>query len=430
LNGHVDVPREAIGFEAFIVNGRYYGYFGIGPALLRIPLLLIFEHMDGLWSRAMMMLACTLSLICVYRLLLALRANNAPPARWQRLLDSLFVICAGIGSTNVFLVARSFTFHEAIMWGSTFALLFTCALVNYFRSGNTLSLVAAGAFTFMSFHCRATVGAGTLLALCVVAVVLAWRGFAKNEVARATLGFTPVAKPMQHALIAVTAIVLTLGTYFALNYAKFGTLSALPLQYYNLYVQAPTRMQVTSATQIHIENLPTGIATYCGWRGARFDRHFPWIYLSREPTLVGSPAIDVVEGFSTFPVSMPALTVLAFIGCVPLLRGASEAIRRFRLPAITLLLGGGISLMTVGITERYLHDLYPALMIFAAIGILAFGSGKYLPAKTALIALLTLISVACNCAFALVHQRVARWGVPAAKRAEFDRLQQRIDSFF
>src|SRR5438105_10491203 len=42
LQGHLDVPRSAIGVEAFTFEGKAYGYFGIGPALLRIPLVLMF----------------------------------------------------------------------------------------------------------------------------------------------------------------------------------------------------------------------------------------------------------------------------------------------------------------------------------------------------------------------------------------------------
>src|SRR5438477_2304930 len=53
ITGHLDVPREAIGFEAYMVNGKAYGYFGIAPALLRIPLLITFHQFDGLWSRLM-----------------------------------------------------------------------------------------------------------------------------------------------------------------------------------------------------------------------------------------------------------------------------------------------------------------------------------------------------------------------------------------
>src|SRR6266404_499333 len=33
LHGHLDVPRDAIGVEAFTFEGRAYGYFGIRPAL-------------------------------------------------------------------------------------------------------------------------------------------------------------------------------------------------------------------------------------------------------------------------------------------------------------------------------------------------------------------------------------------------------------
>src|SRR5678816_2232966 len=69
LHGHLDVPRSAIGTEAFTFEGKTYGYFGIAPALLRIPLVLVFPNMDGLWSRVMMLLAATISLICGYALL-------------------------------------------------------------------------------------------------------------------------------------------------------------------------------------------------------------------------------------------------------------------------------------------------------------------------------------------------------------------------
>ena len=84
--------------------------------------------------------------------------------------------------------------------------------------------------------------------------------------------------------------------------------------------------------------------------------------------MVGSRAIDVVESFSSVPVSMPALLLLAVAGCTPLVSGSSQVIRRARLPVLALLCGGGIVLATVGITERYLHDFYPSLILCAAVG--------------------------------------------------------------
>ena len=64
LHGRLDVPPGAIGFEAFIRDGKTYGYFGIAPALLRIPLVLLFNDMDGRWSRSLMLLGCFINLIC------------------------------------------------------------------------------------------------------------------------------------------------------------------------------------------------------------------------------------------------------------------------------------------------------------------------------------------------------------------------------
>jgi len=178
IEGRLDVPAAAIGSEAFTFQGKTYGYFGIGPALLRIPLVIASPKLDGLWSRMMMMIGCSINLICIYRIVRLIRRDKAVSLRSQRLLHSLFMLCAGIGSTNVFLLGRSFTYHEAIMWGGTFALLFAWALIKYFARPGYGSLALASFFAFMSFHCRPTVGAGALLAMCVLCTILIWRRIA------------------------------------------------------------------------------------------------------------------------------------------------------------------------------------------------------------------------------------------------------------
>ncbi len=65
----------AIGYEAFTFQGKTYGYFGIAPALLRIPLVIASAKMDGLWSRMMMMIACAINLICIYRIMRLIRTR-------------------------------------------------------------------------------------------------------------------------------------------------------------------------------------------------------------------------------------------------------------------------------------------------------------------------------------------------------------------
>jgi hypothetical protein len=54
LHGHIDVPAPAIDREAFVRNGKYYGYFGPTPALLRIPAMMFASDTYGRWSRISM----------------------------------------------------------------------------------------------------------------------------------------------------------------------------------------------------------------------------------------------------------------------------------------------------------------------------------------------------------------------------------------
>ena len=51
LRGDVDVDVAAIAHETMIVNGKVRMYFGPFPALLRIPLSLIYPAGHGKWSR-------------------------------------------------------------------------------------------------------------------------------------------------------------------------------------------------------------------------------------------------------------------------------------------------------------------------------------------------------------------------------------------
>src|SRR3954453_9656134 len=77
LHRRLDVPLDAIRGEAFIRDGKYYGYFGIAPALLRLPLRFLLPSLNGRWSRAFMLIACGLNVLFAYRTVLLLRAARA-----------------------------------------------------------------------------------------------------------------------------------------------------------------------------------------------------------------------------------------------------------------------------------------------------------------------------------------------------------------
>src|SRR5947207_7098716 len=69
LQGRLDVASEAIQGEEFRIDGKMYGYFGITPALFRIPAELLLPQLHGKWSRLSMTVACLLLLTTTFLLL-------------------------------------------------------------------------------------------------------------------------------------------------------------------------------------------------------------------------------------------------------------------------------------------------------------------------------------------------------------------------
>jgi hypothetical protein len=204
----------------------------------------------------MMIIGTAINLICAYRILLLIRNKPTVTTTTQRLLRSLFIVCAGIGSTNVFLTGRSFTYHEAIMWGGAFSLLFAWTILKYLAQPGHWRLALAGFFAFMAFHCRPTAGAGALLAMSIICAILTCRALTRSQAAQSLLALSTVARPGRHALVAAVAIAITLATYFSVNYAKFQTFDGVPLRYYAWYNAIPIRMKITGGKQLHLENIP------------------------------------------------------------------------------------------------------------------------------------------------------------------------------
>ncbi len=421
LHGRLDVPLESVGFEAFIRDGKSYGYFGLVPALLRIPLMLVFPDMDGRWSRLAILVACTLNLIFCYRLLLVMRNNRPAASRLEMAVDFLFVLCAGIGSSVLYIASRSFIFHEAIMWGSTFALMFSYYLICYFRRPTLGLLGIAGLFAFLSFHSRPTAGAGAILALGIVFAIHSYR------FVRTGSGLS-----RSHALLAGGILAVTGITYCGVNYLKFRTLDGVPLRYYVQYAITPARMQDTRGKQIHLTNFRTGAMAYFGLDAAELHPEFPWIYMSAGVRVFPEAAIDEIEPHSSIPLSMPALFILACAGVRTLIRRSKEEprVRQMLLPVVAMLLGGSIVIFTVGITHRYIHDFYPFLILAGAIGASRIGASQCAKVKIAMLALLVVSSIAINSAFAYEHQCLIAHSAPPEKRQELERVRSWIGRAF
>jgi len=417
LHGHLDVPPEAIGYEAFERDGKFYGYFGITPALLRIPFLLLAPQMDGMWSRLATLVACFLNLVYAKRLLtLARRGDDVAKTSHHLWHDWLFLLAVGIGSTNLFIISRSFTFHEAIMWGSTFALMAGYYLIRYLEAGQIAAIGLAGLCALLAFLSRPTAGAGAILAVGLTTLYLLYQSIRTRSRVNTMRG-----------LLACGIVACGIGIFCGINYAKFGTFQGVPLKYYLPYAMEPRRMELTGGSQIHAANLPTGIAAYFGVAGFDTNRAFPWIYLTQRVAVLPGSAIDIVEPHSSIPVSMPALFLLACFGGLAIARKGNLVASAARLPAAGLLIGASVVLVTVGITQRYLHDFFPVLVLAGAFGMAELerrkGSANSAALRTAVLTLLVLLSVGINCAFAFDYQAEIAKSAPPDQHQRLEHIR-------
>jgi hypothetical protein len=435
LHGHLDVPKSAIIPEAFVRDGKYYGYFGMVPALPRMVLDTIWPQLYGRWSRLSMMLACIVNVVVACRL--AIVADDAVhpnvPDRWRKMWIGLFAITASIGSTNLFLASRAHTFHEAIIWAGALGIACCYFAIRYRRENQRSALVLAGLFAFLAFFCRATVGAGCLLLLIFLALKGAQTSTssAESRLRRGGMFGKSAEKIRGGIFIPLAFVAASVTIYFTINYAKFHTLDGVPVRLYEQYIEDPSRMKVTGGRQIHPENLRAGLYNYFTFSGLEIHRGFPWFFMSWHPTVFPETHTDCIEDFSSIPAGEPALAAMALIGVMAMVLWRRGEIGTFDLPALAMFAGGSVVLVTVGITERYMHDFYPLLIVAGAAGTARIGAVTARTGRWVLGGILiplTLLGVCINAAFTIDSQRTAVRGIPAAKEQQYLNWQSTVDS--
>ncbi|HEX4123625.1 MAG TPA: hypothetical protein VHY37_02800 [Tepidisphaeraceae bacterium] len=414
LHGRFDVPKSAIAPEAFIRDGKYYGYFGIAPALPRILLNAVWPRMYGRWSRLSMMLACIVNVLLVCRL--AVLADNSahadPPARWRKFCIGLFALSATVGSTNLFLASRAHVFHEAVIWGSALALACGSFAIRYVLEERRSDLMLAGICAVSAFFCRATAGAGALGLLLLLAGKT-WR------------------KTRGDAAISLAFVAAAVALYFSITYAKFHSFDGVPVRLYQQYIDDPARMQITGGRQIHPENLRAGLYNFFTLAPPEMHRGFPWLFMNYRPTVFPETKMDYFERYCSIPAGEPALALLALIGVFAILLWHRGSIGTFGLPALAMFLGGSVVLLTVGISERYMHDFYPFLVIAGAAGAARIGAVKWPIGRWVLggvLVPLAVFGVCANTAFALDWQRTAAHGTPQSHKDQYRAWQSSVDS--
>ena len=235
LAGHWDVPARALFYEGFRIHGRTYTYFGVWPAVLRMPILELFPGTAGRLTRLSMLTAFGVFLAAVGALhwrIRTLLTPDRPMDRGSIAFAAAVPVVAGCGTAALFLASRAWVYHEAILWGIAWSIVAYERLIAFTRHPNGVRLAGVGAATALALASRVSLGFGVVGALVLVAIGIAarplpglggrWRrrlgAFAPGETVDGQRWLAPV----------LLTILVPVALYAFVNRARFGTLFSVP----------------------------------------------------------------------------------------------------------------------------------------------------------------------------------------------------------
>lgn len=453
LDGRLEVPYEAIGDEGIKIGSRLYGYFGVAPAVLRLPFMLLIDDDYPNLTPLSFMASFAVEAWALWSILKFVRRRTGYADRISARLDHLtlaaFALTALAGSVFLFLSARPLVYEEAILWGNAFTLAAIGRVLAFLERPNARSVVGAGALTTLALGSRATVGIAALVALGIAALVYAWRvghesgasGAGRDgrvEWIRRALPALLSAEHRATSVLVAVACAAPVVAFGALNYAKFGSLFSAPLHLNISIARFPDKAALYEAGVFRLVNIPTKLIQYLRPDGITRDDLFPWVTFAmpnaRPVWLIGNPKFDNIEYLSSVTSTMPILFGLSVLGMVAAFRHrAAHALSDLRAP----LLGGLVALLTVlafvGMSHRHMADFLPWLLVGAAGG-LAVVLPRW-PVRrlgrvvaTGGVVAVVLYSVWVNFALTLVFQRTAGWELKGEYASQFARFRYELDA--
>ena len=173
LRGNVGVDGEAIRSEAFVVNGKARMYFGAFPALVRIPLHVIYPPGRGMWSRLSGFCGGIVALVAMAGLLKEGLAKSAFSPATRNWLGNVCLAGFAVGSPLLFLLGNVSIYNEPIIWGLAWSLAAVYFAYQSLRAGEgalTRSLLGFSGCAAAALLSRVTFG----LPMLFIALILAF----------------------------------------------------------------------------------------------------------------------------------------------------------------------------------------------------------------------------------------------------------------
>ena len=379
--GHLDVPRDVVAIEGFVVDGETHLYYGLAPALVRLPIAAVIEAANG--RLVVVSQLAGLAVACLAGARLLARARRAldvdvPERSWQWITGG-FSAAIGLSTPLLWLSSRAIVYHEAELWGAALALFGFDRIIEWWESRRTADLVWSSVVAAVALSTRGSSGIGPLLALAGLAVVVAFR------------------RDWRVAGLTVAAAAVPVLLYASVNVARFDSAFSVPFDKQVLNDFSAERRAALAAndgTLFGVEFLPTAALHYLRPDTVTPRALAPWFSWDGRADVIGDVTFDTVDRSASIPVTAPAFAAVFPVGVVVLVRR--------RLPApwpISLAAAAAATLPTLTIAfiaNRYLADFVPLLVVGAALGVPVIAAWSTVTARRRLaitIAAVALVAV-------------------------------------
>lgn len=375
LEGRFDVDPAAIGYEGFVRDGRTYSYFGIFPALLRLPLVPFIDLatvlVEGTYRYAASLLAASGGVAMVVTL-----QRHFGPA--DDVATRPLLIAAALSGPSVMLAIRPGIYQEAALWAWGLCAWFLAILLPALRAGAKPSAGRLCALALLSGLClltRPTTGLGLMLGLGLLLLSMVLGEATKDGLTGSGLLRRAIRGVLRGEIVLPVLVVCSLGVVAAgVNLARWG----------NPFVFADVRLQV-ALVEAYPDRLDR-LARYGLFHPERFGLgvlyyFLPiWAWNKGERFLFHDDVVRLFDAFelppSSFFLTDPLTMLLAAAGFVALLRGRLPTFERARVFAVVAGFSVAPALMLVGwyMAFRYRAEFMPLFLLGACLGAISIGT--------------------------------------------------------
>jgi hypothetical protein len=369
-HGEFDLDPATIAADGFVRNGKTYAYFGILPALLRLPLL----PTGALARLDVTRLYCGLATTVAFCFKLAsvvLINGKVPKSRLQSIAFFAMALSLFFGGAQIQFLKASI-YLETILWAGAIAGAFIyCAVRGLIatRSFSTGLVAVMASLAGLELLTRVSTALGLYLATGLLVLVLAWpsAGLPRDRMSQIVRSLAST-----RTVVALSILLGFMTVCGLVNYQRWGDpLKFADFRIYTVFMAEPEHLAHWKAIgTFNVERLWYGILYYFFpiWTIIRPDGQF--LFSDFEKRML----YGVETPPSSFLLSDPLLLVLAGAYLMRLPQLARE--RRLDIAAVAALMIGllipvFLILTFMYMAFRYRMEFYPFLEFSAFLGFYA-----------------------------------------------------------